>query len=261
MNLPQQPQQYNLQQEQNQQHQHRLNQDGDAAYDSNRSFRSPSLKLESGSGPLFRIRGWQLVVIFLLYGTNGSNPRAICPARGQDGRRRPRPGGLLTVMTKGLPSIDLTHFPILLKATDVPQEDDEYVLPTIPIVNPKLHIVVAYDLDDGAVVANSYLNPEPRPSTPHGSYDASIEAARCYMDSRDVQPQTFLLLHDYVDDLPQSRLKVYMFALLAKPAGALDLYSMGGRMTGPVIARYISNTSGSLICFLTCGTPAYLLLP
>ena len=162
---------------------------------------------------------------------------------------------LLTAMAKTIPGIDLTRFNLLLEETNVPHQAAEDVLAKIPPGHPKVRVVVAYDLEDGTLVPKAYFNLEPKaihmgtsPSNvvfdalskcngPFGSYDASAEVLRSYLASRDGPggPQVYLLSHDCVADSPRSRAKVYVMTPITTLAAALDAFSIGGALSGPVI--------------------------
>lgn len=164
---------------------------------------------------------------------------------------------LLTGMAKDVPGIDLTRFNLLLAETHVPDDAAEEVLSKLPPGHPRTRVLVAYDLEHGAVVAKAYFNPALRAihsgtssnrvvfnairkcNGPHGSYDASVELLRGYLDAAqgaaDGGPQIFMLAHDCIADSPASRVKVYVTAPVTTLAAGLDMFNLGGRLTGPVI--------------------------
>lgn len=161
--------------------------------------------------------------------------------------------GLLTAMAKDISGIDLTRFNLFLTETNVPDHAAENVLSKLPPGHPRARVLVAYDLEHGAVGAKAYFNPELRAihtgvstktvvfdiirkcNGPHGAYDTSIGMLRDYLDAHSAPdgPQIFLLSNDCVADSPASRIKVYVTAPITTLAAAMDAFSLGGTLSGP----------------------------
>jgi DMATS type aromatic prenyltransferase len=157
---------------------------------------------------------------------------------------------LFTAMSRDVPGIDLTRFNLLLSETSVPDHFAEKVLAELPAGHPKSRVLVAYDLEGGAVVAKAYYNPEHKsilkgiPSYqvvfdairkctgPYGTYDASIAAVEEFLTSH-VGPVVTLLANDCVVDSPSSRLKVYVTSPVTNLTTALENFNLAGRITGP----------------------------
>ncbi|ROW12011.1 hypothetical protein VPNG_05200 [Cytospora leucostoma] len=162
---------------------------------------------------------------------------------------------LLTAMAKEIPGIDLTRFNLFLAETHVPDHAAEEVLSKLPPGHPRARVLVAYDLEHGAVVAKAYFNPELRAihtglstktvvfdiirkcNGPYGAYDASIGMLRDYLDAHNAPdgPQIFLLSNDCVADSPASRIKVYVTAPITTLRAAMDAFSLGGTLSGSAI--------------------------
>ncbi|KAK6210532.1 hypothetical protein LQW54_006140 [Pestalotiopsis sp. IQ-011] len=159
---------------------------------------------------------------------------------------------LLVAMAKDVTSIDLVRFDSILAETNVPDEDADVILSKLPPGVARARVLVAYDLEQGEVVAKAYYNPMIRAihsgtstktvvfdairkcNGSHGSYDESIGVLRDYLDSRDALdgPQVFLLANDCITDSPASRIKVYVSTPVTTLAAALDAFNMGGKLTG-----------------------------
>ncbi|KAL9622088.1 MAG: hypothetical protein Q9160_003587 [Pyrenula sp. 1 TL-2023] len=162
---------------------------------------------------------------------------------------------LLTAMSGAISGIDLTRFDLFLAETNVPDEDADEVLSKLPPGHPRARVLVAFDLERGAVVAKAYFNPELKAihkgtstkavvfdairkcNGPGGSYDASIGALRGYLETFDAPdgPQIFLLSNDCVVDSPASRIKVYVTAPTRTLAQAKDTFSLGGKLSSSTI--------------------------
>lgn len=158
---------------------------------------------------------------------------------------------LLTAMAKDVPGIDLTRFHLFLEATGVPDAAAEEVWAKFPPL-PRCRVLLAYDLEKGAIGTKAYFNPVHRAifqgtstktvvfdairkcNGPYGSYDVSVEALDACMSSNPAPdgPQIFLLAHDCVPDSAASRNKVYVSFPTTSLAAALDAFSLGGRLTG-----------------------------
>lgn len=163
---------------------------------------------------------------------------------------------LLTSMAAEVPGIDLGLFDALQAATRVPDDQVERVQALIPAGALEMRVVVAYDLEDTSLVAKAYFNPEPRAihdgtsptevalaaalscGGPHGSYAAPVEAVRAHLRAHDHVPRgphVFLMAIDCVAASPKSRVKLYVLSPVRTLAAALDMFSLGGRLAGPVI--------------------------
>lgn len=163
---------------------------------------------------------------------------------------------VLKGLTEYIPGLDLTRFTILLSATNVPNEAaDEVSLKLLPRY-PRVRVLLAYDLEDGGIIAKAYLNPGHKAylqgtptkniafdairecNGPAGSYDASITAVDDYLESFTLEeaPQVFLLSNDCVSETPSSRIKVYAMARVYTLAMAKDMFHLGGRLSSSAIA-------------------------
>lgn len=163
---------------------------------------------------------------------------------------------LLTSMAEEVPGIDLSMFDALQAATRVPDERVEQVKALVPPGHLAMRVVVAYDLEEEALVAKAYFNPEPRAindgttptqvaldaarqcNGPHGSYDAAVEAVRSHLGSHDDVPggpYVMLMAIDCVAPSPKSRVKLYVLSPVRTLAAALAMFTLGGRLAGPVI--------------------------
>lgn len=157
---------------------------------------------------------------------------------------------LFKAMSSDIPGIDLTRFNLLLSETSVPDEFAEKVLAELPPGHPKSRVLVAYDLEGGAVVAKAYYNPEHlsilkgipshevvfnairKCTGPFGTYDASIAAVHDFLNTH-AGPVVTLLANDCVVDSASSRLKVYVTSPVTTLAVALENFNLAGRITGP----------------------------
>jgi DMATS type aromatic prenyltransferase len=184
-----------------------------------------------------------------------AEPMSHETGRPVDALNRAAARNLLASMAKEVPGIDLNRFDILMAATQVPEDKMEQVQSQLSPNHLEMRVVCAYDLEDGGLVAKCYINPEPRAvydstSTntvafdavskcdgPHGSYNASAEAVRNYLSSFDGPgaPKIMLMAIDCVADSPKSRIKLYSQSPVTTLASALDRFTLGGRLSGPVI--------------------------
>ena len=171
---------------------------------------------------------------------------------------------LLTSMGSDVQGIDLTRFNIFLSETHVPNASANELLSKLPPGFPRARVLVAFDLERGNVVAKAYFNPGLKSiltgvpvntivfdairkcNGPFGSYDASIEALRGYLDpfgGAPEEPHIFMLSNDCVADSPASRVKAYVSAPVTTLAKAREVFSLGGRLFGPVIEACLSAVS------------------
>ncbi|KAI1735258.1 aromatic prenyltransferase [Xylaria scruposa] len=168
---------------------------------------------------------------------------------------------VLKGMANYIPSLDLTRFYILLSATNVPVEATDKILSKLPPGYPRARVLVAYDLEDGNIIAKAYFNPGHRAflqgtstknvgfdairkcNGPAGSYDASIEAIDGHLRAfnTDETPQVTLLSNDCVKDTPSSRLKVYVMARVHTLGMVKNMFHLGGRLTGRAIAEGLNS--------------------
>lgn len=159
---------------------------------------------------------------------------------------------LLTAMAGDVSGINLNRFNLFLAETHVPNEAAEDVLSKLPPGHPRSRVLVAYDLEHGAVVAKAYFNPELRAiftgsstktvvfdairkcNGPHGAYDESLSMLGAYLDAHNAVagPQIFLLSNDCVADSPASRVKVYVSTPVTTLAAALDAFCLSGALSG-----------------------------
>lgn len=158
----------------------------------------------------------------------------------------------LIEMAKNLPGIDLTRFNLFWSETNVPGEAADDILSKLAPGIPRVHTLVAYDLERRGIVAKAYFNPALKAihtgksittialdairkcNGPAGSYDASIKVIDDYMKTFGVseRPQIGLLSNDCVVDSSTSRVKVYVVAPVNTLAKAKDVFHLGGRLSG-----------------------------
>ncbi|KAK7756872.1 hypothetical protein SLS62_000888 [Diatrype stigma] len=184
-----------------------------------------------------------------------TEPRAPEAGTAADPLNQRASKALLTAMAEKISGIDLTRFNLFLSETHVPDEDAEEVVSKLPPGHPKARVLVAYDMEQGAVVAKAYFNPELRAilkgtstkqvvfdairkcNGSYGSYDAAVGVLSAYLDAHNspAGPQIFLLSNDCVADSPASRVKVYVSAPVTTLAEAVDAFHLGGVLSGPTI--------------------------
>jgi DMATS type aromatic prenyltransferase len=176
---------------------------------------------------------------------------------------------LLTSMAKVVSGINLTRFNLFLSETHVPDEEAEEVLSKLPPGVPRARVLVAFDLERGAIVAKAYFNPvlkaissgKPVPTVvfnairkcngPAGSYNASIEVLDGFLESCGPSevPHIFTISNDCIPDTPSSRVKVYTIAPVTTLESAKNVFSLGGRLSGAAIEGGLKAV-GDFWCYL-----------
>lgn len=173
-------------------------------------------------------------------------------------------GDLLASMAKDVPGIDLARFNLFASETRVPDEAADEIRAKNPLGAPLTGTWVAFDLERGTVVAKAYFLPHLRAvltgtptktivfdairkcNGPSGNYDGSIGVLDDYLESfgSEEAPQVVLLSNDCVPDSPTCRNKVYVHAAIGSLAHAKDMFSLGGRLTGPLVAKGLEAVAG-----------------
>lgn len=161
-------------------------------------------------------------------------------------------------VVEDVPGLELTRFRLLLSETNVPDEAVDEVLSKNQPGRPLTRVLIAFDLEPGSnIVAKAYFLPHLRAiatqtpvktivfdairkcNGPSGSYDAPVAQLDDFIESFDGDdpetPQVFMLSNDCVLDSPGSRLKVYVDASVPTLAKAKNVFSLGGKITGPTM--------------------------
>jgi DMATS type aromatic prenyltransferase len=172
-------------------------------------------------------------------------------------------GDVLESLARHVPGVDLARFRLFREATSVPDAAAADVRQKNPPELPLTSVWLAFDLERGqAMVAKAYYLPHLRaiwsgvsPRTivldairscngPSGSYDGAVALLDDYLGSfasagaeAGQAPQVVLLSNDCVADSPSCRFKVYVQAAVSSLAHALDMFSLGGRLSGQATAE------------------------
>ncbi|GAP88223.2 putative 7-dimethylallyltryptophan synthase [Rosellinia necatrix] len=169
----------------------------------------------------------------------------------------------LTGIAPDVPGLDLARFNDFLAATYIPDEGVEAAAAKHPAGFPRSRVWVAFDLDRaGRAVAKAYFLPHWRAlhtgiparqivsdailacSGPLGSYETSVAALNDYLDTTSfapgAAPEIALLSNDCVVADAASRIKVYVRSEADTLAKARDMFHLGGRLRGPVVAECLA---------------------
>ncbi|KAI1113122.1 aromatic prenyltransferase [Nemania sp. NC0429] len=164
---------------------------------------------------------------------------------------------LLASISKEMPGTDLSLFDLFWSETRVPQQYAAQVSSKIPPGQPRHRAMVAFDLErGGGILPKAYFNPQLKAMSagttplsvvssairqcngPGRSYDACVDAFRDYLESfgpDDAPLEIPIFSNDCTAVSSSTRIKVYLVTSSSTLARVKDLFTLGGRISGPNI--------------------------
>lgn len=174
---------------------------------------------------------------------------------------------LLRNLARVSPGIDLARYELFHAETRVPSDAADAIRSKNPPGAPLTGNWVAFDLErrGAGATAKAYFLPHMKavltglpPQTivfdamrkcngKYGSYDGSIQLLDSYLESFAARgaeaPMVVMLSNDCVPDGPSCRNKVYVQGAVGSLAHARDMFSLGGRLTGPLAREGLEAVS------------------
>lgn len=156
---------------------------------------------------------------------------------------------ILIQMAKDIPGIDLRQFEHLASEIFLPNEAAVSLLPTLPVSIPRSRAWAAFDLDHGKTMVKAYFIPllksiQTGVKTKTLVFDAittplhkrSIAQINGYLESfpAEQEPSVSLVAIDCTYS-PDARVKVYLQTTVNTLAKAKSMFTLGGRLSGPII--------------------------